>query len=306
MQTTPIPGIKVPKAFVLYVNSVYIPTATACIRSLNIFSEIPVIVYVINSDEQIPGATCINWKCNVTEITHQNDYIDRKDPAIFEMLIQRPDIVRDALQNYANQICYVDADSVATQYVNNIFDYFYEEYMFPMFMEGIYDYMMIDGRGAVINKEDLSNSLEAPLCELFGIDQYVRKKYIQTGYFVAGQNCIPFLSEWYQWCSVLLPPVNHNLYAPFHEETIANVLLWKYNMQDSLPYMYCNGKLDRLTKIVNNEYQWGKNHEQWFKLPIDKEHLLFIHGEKDPIKMNQMIELLSKKKQLLLHKILWQ
>ena len=59
---------------------------------------------------------------------------------------------------------------------------------------------MVNGRGGVLSMDDLTTTLEHPVCELFGINQSNRKKYRQTGYFVANENCIPFLEEWYWMC----------------------------------------------------------------------------------------------------------
>jgi autotransporter strand-loop-strand O-heptosyltransferase len=284
-------SIKFPKAYVLYANKAYFNTVKACVRSIKTFSEIPIIVYLINCDDQVEGATTINWKCDVPDIPVQREYIDRKDFATYRMMVERPVIVRDALLNFADEICYVDADSVATPYVDNIFSYIPTDY--PLFVEGIYEYFMVDGRGAPVDG-DLSKTLEAPACNLFGVNQYVRKKYHQTGYFIANANCIPFLEEWYDMC--MNPTVlEHNAYyAPYNEETIANVLLWKHNFQDGLPYIYCNASLDKTYDIVNDLYAWGKVHGDWFRLPDGKENLLFIHGEKDPEIMNKMTDIQFK------------
>ena len=54
----------------------------------------------------------------------------------------------------------------------------------------MYDYLLINGRGGAASRKDLSTTLEHPACELFNVNQYVRQKYRQTGYFVSGQNCI--------------------------------------------------------------------------------------------------------------------
>lgn len=289
--TEPSPT-KVEKAYVLYANDPYIPTLQACVKSINLFSDIPVFVYLINSDKQIEGATTINWKCDVPEVTNQKDYIDRKDSAIYKMMIERPNIVKHALTNYTNIVCYVDADSVATQYVDNIFSYFSENCEHPMFVEGIYDYFHIDGRGGADTREDMSTTLEAPACELFGVDQYVRQKYRQTGYFVAGQGCYNFLAEWYSMCKDPTVMENHTWYAPYHEETLANVLLWKYNIMEGLPYIYCNADRVQLAHILANEYEWGTHVGQWLRLPSNEAELLFIHGEKKPENMSQMTEML--------------
>ena len=270
---------KYEKAYVLYANEVYIPTLQVCVNSLNQFSNIPIIVYLINSDRKINGALSINWKCDVPEIDHQNDYIDRLDSSIYRLLIQRPLIVKDALINYANTVAYIDSDCVATPYCDNIFDYFPENNKFPYFTLGMYDYMLINGKGGP------GNSLEAPACELFNIDESVRKEYRQTGFFVAGEHCIHFLNMWYHMCTHPEIMTNNALYAPYNEETILNTLLFKYNIHEGLPLVYTNISLKDMYRIENN---YGKELQMWMKLPDSKEELMFLHGEKDPEIMNKM------------------
>jgi len=281
-------SFKQKRAFILYANKAYLQTVQACVKSINTFSEIPVIVYLINCDEQIEGATAINWKCNVPDIPHQKDYIDRKDPAIYRMLIERPEIVKDALLNYAEEICYVDADSIATSYIDRIFDYFDAQSTFPYFVKGIYEYLIVDGKGGVASLNDLSTTLEAPICDLFSINQHVRKHYRQTGYFVAGQHCIDFLGEWSWMCNHPKVLQNSKWYAPFNEETVANALLWKYNIQIGLPLLYVNATLETINDVYT-QYEYGKYIKEWVRMPNKKEELLFLHGEKNSNNMNKMI-----------------
>ena len=109
------------QAFVLYANDSYADTVEACVHSLITHSYTPVIVYMLNSDRQIKNALSIRWDCDVTEIK-QNKFIDRSDINVYKLLIQRPLVVKHALENFADMVAYIDSDSVATKYVNNIFN----------------------------------------------------------------------------------------------------------------------------------------------------------------------------------------
>jgi autotransporter strand-loop-strand O-heptosyltransferase len=281
------------KMYVLYANASYYNTVCAAVESINKVSNIPVLVYMLNDYRKVFGATTIYWQSNIKNLP-KKDYINRNDSKIYHLLIERPVIVKHALENFAKTVCYVDSDSIATIYVNNIFKYYDEESKYPYFTEGIYDYLHSNGRGGAENKSDLSTTLEHPACNLFNVNQYVRDKYRQTGYFVAGQNTIPFLNEWNWMCNH--PEILHNpqYYAPYHEETIVNVLLWKHNFLDGLPYIYTNAGLDKFDKIYNKN-NWGKYLEPWFKLPNSETELFFLHGEKDPIKMSKIMSKLPSK-----------
>lgn len=280
------------KAYVLYATESYKDTVQACVHSIKAVSNIPIIVYMLNSNVQIDGAHTINWSCNAGNV-EQNNYIDRSNSEIYQILIQRPAIVKNAL-NLAKTVAYIDSDSIATKHVDTIFDYFPENNKYPYFVEGVYDWMILNGRGGAESRDDLSTTLEHAACELFGVDQYVRDKYRQTGYFVAGQWCKEFLDDWMWMCNHPKVLRNPQWYAPYHEETIANVLLWKNKQLNGLPYIYINGSLN----IVNNVTFVGHKEQidHFVVSPASEDQLLFYHGEKNSLIMNYMIKKLQETK----------
>lgn len=283
------------RAYVLYATESYKDTVQACVDSIRTVSEIPVYVYMLNSNVQIDGAHTFNWMCDVVNVP-QSRYINRGDKDIYNILIQRPLIVRNALNN-VRTVAYIDSDSVATKYIDTIFDYFPEKSTHPYFVEGIYEWMIINGRGGVESRNDMSGSLEYGACELFDVDQSIRDKYRQTGYFVAGQWCKDFLDEWWWMCNHPKVMKHHTWYAPYHEETIANVLLWKYKATEGLPYIYINGSLDTVNNV---EFAGYKKHIGHFvATPATEDKLLFYHGEKDAVTMYRMLERQKRKLRIL-------
>ena len=285
---------KVERAYVLYATSSYLETVTACVASLNKFSKVDVYVYTVNFRANIKGAKTIYWSCDVNSDSG-DAYINRLDSSVYHLLIQRPMIVKDALR-LANTVAYIDSDSVATPYVDNIFSYLPSGSTHPYFVEGIYDYLHINGRGGAESKDDLSTTLEHPACTLFGVDQTIRERYRQTGYFVANTKCIPFLDEWWWMCNHPEVLKNPQYYAPYHEETIVNVLLWKKNILDGLPYIYVNGSLDTIHKVYKQIgfIGYDKYISSWFKIPASEDRLLFFHGEKKNTTMYNMISNLEQ------------
>ena len=248
---------KFEKAYILYANEPYYNIVSSCAKSLRCFSDLPIIVYLLNCDKKVlvDNTITINWECNiedkdkdsnnyVTDSKSSNFYINRGNKELYRLIIQRPQITKDALTKYAETVAYVDSDTVATYFVDNIFNFYDNNSNHPYFVEGIYDFLFYNGRGGAETREDLSTTLEHPICELFNINQYVRLngKYRTSNIFVAGQNTINFLEEWYWMC--INPTIlrNHEQYAPFHEETVANALLWKYGTANGLPYLYVNGR----------------------------------------------------------------
>jgi hypothetical protein len=282
------------KAYVLYADESYMDIAISCCKSIRKFSKIPIYLYLLLPKDicevddyytEIEDFEIIEWESNIRPLSDRKDFIKREDKQIYKILIERPKIIKHALENYAETVAYIDTDSIATEYVDTIFDYFKADSDHPYFVEGIYDYLHLNGRGGAETREDMSTTLEAPICELFSINQYVRQRYRQTGYFVAGQNCIDWIDEWAWMCQNPKVINNHAWYAPFHEETIANALLWKYNQFEGLPYIYING-LDNEFEFKGFDYHL----KSWVRIPANKEKLLFYHGEKDIEKINKFID----------------
>ena len=295
--------MKYPKAYVLYANENYIDIVNACAKSIKTFSNLPVFVYLLNCDKTVLEADkTINWECDIdADETEQmylkqsdsNFYVNRASKRIYRLIKERPLILKHALK-MANLVCYVDCDSIATKHIDRAFKLFNEHSFYPFFSEGIYDFLMMNGRGGATGN-DLSTTLEHPACELFGINQNNRKRYRTSNIFVAGQNCIEFLDTWY-WMmihpKILADP---EFYAPFQDETIANCLLFKHNFQDGLPYVYTNGGLDRIDEVLNIGFNGSVQYiAEWFKIPVKEEDLLLFHGEKRTAEMNKMIEKLKK------------
>jgi len=274
------------KAYVLYADDSYFDLVESCCRSIRNHSNYPILVYMLNSDKKVSVTDTITlrWDCDVKNYAKRKDYIDRTDKSIYKLLIERPKITKDALTHYAETIAYIDTDSVASPYVDRIFDFYDYDSTYPYFVEGVYDYLHINGRGGADSRDDLSTTLEHPACDLFGINQYVRERYRQTGYYVAGQKTIDFLDEWYWMCNHPAILNNFQWYAPYHEETIMNVLLYKRLAFNGLPCMYVNGLHSNLEFTGE-----ARIDGHWLRIPAKKEDLLFYHGEKDIDKINLFI-----------------
>ena len=295
---------KFDKAYVLYANETYFDIVSMAAKSIREFSKLPIIVYLLNSDLKvnIENTLTVRWDCKLEEdkdMYLQSDstfYVNRSSIKLYKLVAQRPDIVRDALVKYAKVVAYVDSDSVATPYIDRIFNLYPLNTSYPYFTEGIYEWMIMGNRGGAPDRNDLSTTLEHPACELFGVDQQVRDKYRTSNLFVAGQQAIDWLEEWYWMCNHPKILKNPGWYAAFQEETIANVLLWKYKQLDGLPYVYTNGDTGVVDEVYN-KFGFTGYHQyirQWFKIPSYKEDLLAFHGEK---RLDVMQEIIDKIKQ---------
>lgn len=289
------------KAFVFHANEKYFDIVSTCIKSIRQYSNLPIYLYLINSNKKcdITNVTTIRWNLNLENKNNNyiqegnNFYVNRGSSEIYNILIQKSLITKHALENFADVVAYIDSDSIATPYVENIFNFYNSSSPYPYFGQGIYQFLHYNGRGGAMDESDLSTTLEHPISELFKLNQYNRiaRYYRQTGYFIASKNNIEFLEEWYWMCNHPTILKNTSYYAPFHEETVLNPLLWHRRFYNGLPLVYINGTLETINEVYQELGFNGHDREirQWFKIPSKKENLLFFHGEKRVDIMNKMI-----------------
>ena len=109
------------KMYVLYASPSYYDVVCMAVESINKVSDIPVLVYMLDDYREVPGASTVWWQCGIEDLP-KGTYIDRNNSKIYDILIQRPLIVKDALERFAKTVCYVDSDTVATTYVDRIFE----------------------------------------------------------------------------------------------------------------------------------------------------------------------------------------
>ena len=220
---------KVKKSYLLLATENYFDVAKMCLKSIREYSDLPIFLYLINSDKviNIKNVVTIMWDLDLVDDNTKryiqegdNFYINRANKSIYNILIQKPIITKDVLSKYTETVAFVDCDSIATSYVDRIFDLYDNAKDYPYFVEGIYDFLKVGDRGGAMDRNDLSTTLEHPACELFNVNQYVRQEYRQTGYYVANQKCINFLDEWYQMCTHPKVLNDSPHYAAFNEETI--------------------------------------------------------------------------------------
>ena len=64
------------RAFVLYCTENYLDVVTMCAKSIRRYSEIPILVYLINSDKKInvDDVTVIRWDCDIDQ-PNENSYL---------------------------------------------------------------------------------------------------------------------------------------------------------------------------------------------------------------------------------------
>jgi len=292
------------KGFVYYCNEKYLPIVSESIKILRKYTDLPVYVYTVNCSHtfNIENVFSIQWDVDVSEFNEEmyfteknNFFLKREDRRFYKFMIQRPLIVKDCLENYLETVAYLDSDSVVMPWIENFFNHYDINSPYPYFTECFYDFLSYNGVGEAASNGDYTKTLEHKVCQLLNVDQTIRTWYRQTGYFISSQNSIDFLDEWY-WISCH-PKIlkNPEIFAPYHEETMMNVLLWSKKILSGLHLVYVNSTIENINELFefkfNGEIQVVK---PWFAVPGEFKHIYFLHGEKNPSNMSQMSCLIDK------------
>jgi len=299
------------KCYVTHTDRNYIPVAENLVKSLSLFSGKKVIVYCINctEDEILPLLKYKNCLVRILEIPDLVDsqnlqyeesgnfYVERSNKRTYQILSAKVNAMESALEEGWDEICYLDSDCLATPLVDEIFNWSGTITNYPLGTEGIHNYMLIIKDGKQIGNPfenswpnpDNTLCLEWPLMDFFGISPERRGKYRTTGIMLMNYKCLGFIKKWKSVCEMVGRSFN-DLYniAPFHEETIYNVLLWMVG-DNGLPLCYVN--LSDGSNTVRNFYSdsvkagdrsWDDTvHEnRFFAIPEDKNHVKVFHGEK--------------------------
>ena len=174
-------------------------------------------------------------------------------------------ICRLALQLFKDaNFCYLDSDIIPLKNIDSIFNKFDFLENYPLFALHSWDYLIWNNMGVDKNHEK-------NLFDYLGYDSALRHdgRYVQGCVFLFNKKCQEFLKEWGLVCNDEHVTHNYKKYAPAHDESIANVLLWGNKYYKDLGTIHIDipvseGKRDDLTEffnlIKNHNHQRGGNH----------------------------------------------
>lgn len=316
------------RAYITHVTSDYLAVARNLARSLQAFSELPLIIFVLNLDEEkriffdgLPNVLLRNIDLELEDSSSEdyvfnssgNFYVSRKSDRIYKILCAKTIALEMALSEGFEEICYLDSDCIATPIVDELFNWIPIVTDYPVCTEGIHQYMIViepDGfeRGNPFEgcwpETDVKKTLEWPLMNFLQMPEGSRGTYRTTGIMLANSNCLPFIKIWKEIC-FLLPKLNVDLYhyAAFHEETLYNVLSWKktnvgfplcyVNLRegfDTVKHFYEEGQPGFSTYMTDENKDYTLN---FYSIPADKRNIKVLHGEKREDESKKIIDYLS-------------
>lgn len=202
--------------FVTFATANYFQLLEVLIKSIHIFSEHPVIAYGINED--IPFSTDKYPKL----IKKRIDLTSIKFPHIF---YQKPNIILKSNIKYG---IYIEADDIANFEIDNLFEWCKTIEEFPL---------------CPIHPHDPNNL--AQLMKSLNVSNK-SMPYVH-GHVIFSYKCMKFIEEWYNNC------LEYGHIAANADESVLNVLLWKYNVTNLVPLF------DPNHEYALNEYFGNRN-----------------------------------------------
>jgi len=311
------------RAYITHATKTYLQVAHNLVKSIREFSDIPIVVYCIDVDKK---DTYIfqNIDHVYTEILDLgikepedyiinefgNSYVNRTNLRTYDVLSSKIDAIKHALESGWDEVCYLDADCIATPLVDDIFEWGKNIEDYPLATKGVHDYMFIIENDKTMGNPftdygcDNTLCLEWPLMNLMNIHPHNRGIYKTTNIILSNEKCINFINNWLDLCKLLPKITNLNIVAPFHEETVFNSLTWR-KKTISLPLSYVNiGRGLETVKdfYTTNENLGGMRHysndygTHFYKIPEDKREVKVLHGEKVTSECDKIIDYLKELK----------
>jgi hypothetical protein len=311
------------RAYITHVTRDYLGVALNLAKSIRLFSEIPLIVYCINMEEEdqdnfreIENVYTRNIDLDIGEASSTdyieeesgNFYINRSSSRIYKILCAKTIAMEMALEEGWGEVCYLDSDCLATPLIDELFDWSNIITDYPIATEGIYEYMIWTENGVQRGNPfefswpvpDNKLSLEWPLMNFLGMDENQRGIYRTTGIMLMNQKCLPFIKTWKELCQILSKLVDLKYYAAYHEETVYNVLSWK-KTNEGFPLCYVN--LGEGLETVKHFYsveakegtlRWSDEDtsQNFYMIPEDKRNVKVLHGEKRSSEVDLILDYL--------------
>ena len=312
------------KTYITHVTRDYLEVALNLSKSVSLFSDLPLLVYCINLQEEdkqrfneYENIQLRNIDLDISERTSEdytevdsgNFYVNRYSARIYSILCAKTIAMEMALEEGWEEVCYLDSDCLATPLVDELFNWNSTITDYPIATEGIHEYMIWIENGVQLGNPFSGGSwpvadnklcLEWPLMSFLEVGENQRGAYRTTGIMLMNQRCLPFIKTWRELCFILPKLVNIRKYATYHEETVYNVLSWK-KTNEGFPLCYVNlGEgFETVKHFYSEEAVEGKSRwsdtdasQNFYRIPDDKRNTKVLHGEKRTSEVDLILDYL--------------
>ena len=323
------------RAFVSVTTENYLPVTEFLVKSISEFSSIPIVLYGINCDIDFDYPCLIKKRIDVDNlenpvmskqafvtpyeqerlkldkseaVSYKDDslgVVSREDVNTYRNLSLKTKIVSQSIEDGIEEGILVDADGMVKSNVDEIFSHFERIENYPLVGMGLFQYMIYNGRGNA--HEEGVDSLEDPLMRITNVKDRTLF-YSSTNFLLFNKNTKQFFDDCYELSlhPAILERPDH--YAAFQDETIINVMLWKYKAKKQLPLVHFNligeegyKNFLKVEDKGNLDYVPGDNvvtmlETEWQQVPPNKNDVKFFHGCKSPSELQKVFNLMSTPK----------
>ena len=305
------------RAFVTFTNEYYLPITERLVKSLQKNSSYPIIVYSINCDVNFTYPNMFTKRIDSNAIktpkfdssqsvishrqgetvevvlpTDTMGIVDRNNINTYITLSRKPLIILDALNNGVEEGIFLDADGIAKENIDTGFEYLRDCQEYPLIGKGLFEYMMLNGKG----DPAVGPSLEQPLMDLLEVKNRTMY-YVSTNFILFTSKMKQFMKEWAETADRAEILNDNVLYAPYHDETLANVLLWKYNATKQLPRVHYNlTDAQKATEFYTTEKRNAYMDSDWHYIPENIDDIKFFHGCKSITEIDKTIDIIESRK----------
>jgi len=296
------------QCYITHTTKNYIETTFGLIYSIIEFSDYPIVIFTVNFDiSDIDNPFELNTNVIFIEIKDDyypketimlnadgGKYVNRDYQETYKLLSVKADALLRAFALGVKKGVYLDSDTVVRYNVDDLLLHTKNITEHPLFSRGVYDIMLDDG----------NRDIERPMMNYLGVKDR-SMHYVQSNIVVFNDKCIDFIFKWKDTCRDETILKNFK-WAPYQDETVANVLLWKYKYKQHLDMNHFNirnlrfvnefEKFDDTDKSNYSDemlgfpfYIDGKQME-WSYIPYNKEMTKVFHGIKNLEEMKKIIE----------------
>ena len=262
--------------WVTYSDKNYMKNTDILLSLLDKFSNIKLIFFTL-------GFEYDNKYENVIPI-----YYDLDGKGIPEIKFLKAELCQKALDyDKEANFCFLDADIIPTRNCDSIFNNINSITNYPLVTRHAHDW--VRAAGIDVDNGDCPPGFFYESNLLSYIDSDISKRtlfYKQTCVLLFNYGCLDIINRWVVLCNDKFIVDNKNKFAPVHEESILNALLWKYDYNDCLqelhmnvPHFNYNNVFDFI-HTLRNPKDYADFFCDWVKVPSREgiNNVCFLHG----------------------------
>ena len=267
-------------AFIVGGDKKYMDLVETCVKSLNKYSKIPVIVYGFNCNVPFSYPNMISPPTNQLKINYISEY--GKDTSL---LYAKHEACLLALDEYDyDYYIWLDGDCIVTQNINFILNYTHLVDVYPLCMrypdDNLNHWRIINGsKKEAWHGDEVANIIGSKRNNNFTV---------AAGLFMFNKNSKSFFEEVLDINKKLIK-IDNTQFADegaFNEGRLVNALFWKYNYKKHMPiswisrdvtYDFLIPKIEHINKKFDVMYIYENSP---LEFTDDQEKILFYHGHR--------------------------